>query len=158
MSRSVSEPITVPADLLPGMLRRSSPAVVARGDHVGRRCVVTRLRAETDIAMAAAYVALDATKDLDAELALLRLDWLKVELAEPTGWDAAVACLAQHLEWNLGPHERALFWFDGSRWRLGARPGSMGMWGLVMWWPPPLPADPVAALRAVLLREAGNAS
>jgi len=140
----MSADTTVPGGLLPGLLRRGVDVIC--GDLAG---VVwsTGTGRGVEVHLDAGYVLVPT---YHCRIACM------VNLATPTGWDAAVACLAQRYGWDLAPHERALFWHHAGRWTLSAQPSPLG-WERLAWWTHPEipgPDDPIAALRAVLLHEA----
>ena len=100
----------------------------------------------------------DRVVDVEEGYADLRLD-----LADPAGWDAAVACLARRCWPYAEPTDRAEFCHDDGVWTLFAparlqrmKPRPLGFTPCVVWACAGGPDDPVAALRAVLLHEAGR--
>lgn len=119
---------TVPADLLPGLLREGVACLLPDGLRVFVR-----------------YSGLPAAPEQ-----------LNVDISHHTGWDAAVDALARTFWLDMAPHERAGFYHDGVGWSLVLRrAGYTAHDGYKVWPRLDLPgADaPVEALRLVLLHE-----
>lgn len=133
---------TVPADLLPGLARKGAAVVVN-----GQPGVISN---DGD------HPLLDVWLEEDGET-VRAPDEMLVDITEPTGWDAAVDCLARGFWPGMEETERAVFYCEAGVWRLDPplsirdkREGAWMYWGSDM----PPPWEPHEALRLVLEREA----
>lgn len=75
-----------------------------------------------------------------------------VDIARRAGWDAGVDALARHFWPDMAPHDRAVFCSIAHTWMLFT-PGQLGQSRI---WPSIATSDPVAALRAAIIYEAGG--
>lgn len=149
---------TVPGDLLPGLLRIGPVLFLERGVGVGEEDGAGLI----DMSQRAPVLefCVDPMPHKPAWCRLTRgrckVANVLIDLATPTGWDAAVACLARRYWPDMEPTDRAEFFHlvgAGGGWCLRWR----GLRAISGGWPDPADVpDPVAALRAVLLHEAGR--
>jgi hypothetical protein len=135
----MSSPVTVPGDLIPGLLRLGCQIRDAFGDPA----VVTGLDERT--------VAWQTGKSQACARSGIRA--VSLDLTTPTGWDAAVAALARKLRPTMASHQRASFFWMGG-WCLSDPPGGKGG---AMYFDVGVDADqPAEALRRVLHYVAGR--
>lgn len=137
------EPVTVPADLLPGLCRPRVPVLrVLRDQPLELAGGVNVFMFEYDDAPGFCLLADEQGIYPDTPIAELVL-----VLSEPDGWDAAVAALARKLRPTMADHQRASFFWMGG-WCLSDPPGGKGG---AMYFDVGMGADqPAEALRRVL--------
>lgn len=158
----MGEPVTVSADLLPGLLRpgcqiiyRDEAGVIgAVWDDGTATLLQPRWLEGTTYNSLHGEVVLRSGPIVRPVLAAPISD-LVLDLTTPTGWDAAVGALARH-HWSMEPHERAVFFWDGWLWRLDPprrikEDSAWVGWGVDV----PPPWEPYKALRFVLHHVAG---
>ena len=143
-----AEIVTVPAGLLPGLLR-PNVTVMLGSQHV--------FLLEYDDQPG--YCLLADEQGVYPDIPIERLE---VVISEPTGWDAAVNALAQR-RWNMQHTDRAEFGFADGAWTLfpparlqRARLGATRFHASPATWREVAPSlPPVEALRRVLYAVAG---
>jgi len=156
---------TVPGDLLPGLLRIGPVLFLERGVGVGEESGAGLI----DMSQRAPVLefCVDPMPHKPAWCRLTRgrckVANVLIDLATPTGWDAAVACLARRCWPDMEATDRAEFCHADGLWTLFAparlqrpKPRPPGFTPCVVWACAGGADDPVAALRAVLLHEAGR--
>jgi hypothetical protein len=137
---TIAPPITVPADLLPGLLREGVACLLPDGRRVFVRYFARRV---VDIGH-------------HREGLPVAPGQLGVDISHHTGWDAAVDALARTFWPDMAPHERAGFYHDGVGWSLVLRRAGYTPHDGYMVWPRldlPGADEPTEALRLVLLHE-----
>lgn len=144
-----SDPVTVPADLLPGLFRDHVAVHVAES---GWRGVIVE-----DASSPPALVWLVSPNGENDTMSFRGADEVSVDLARPAGWDAAVDALARSYWRDMADTDRAEFCFADGAWTLfpparlqRAKPRSFAFQAFVVWREVDTDVSPVEALRRVL--------
>ena len=139
------DPVMVPADLLPGLLRPG-----AGGIEVARGCRIPVIVVEPEFRRVWARLA------RGHEMRTPILACLCIDLATSTGWDAAVDALARRFWPDMAPTDRAEFAHCYGHWTLrppwAVRERSLVQFGVAL----PGPDEPHEALRRILHHVAGR--
>lgn len=157
----MGSPVTVPADLLPGLVRKGAACAVPSLAKHG----LTVAYVDGDGGVGAWMPTSSGGLPASPRLVYATLAEVEIDLTEPTGWDAAVDALARHFWPDMAPTDRAEFCVADGCWTLFAparlqrrkpRPPGFSSWhgwtdAYIEW-----TTDPHEALRRVLHHMAGR--